>query len=74
MVTTDDITDTTRTGRTAPEPVADSPSAEAAAERSVADILRPMIDALTPVLFMHDFDTDRIFFDKFTPTSGSSAH
>ncbi len=34
----------------------------------------PMIDALTPVLFMHDFDTDRIFFDKFTPTSGSSAH
>lgn len=34
----------------------------------------PMIDALTPVLFMHDFDTDRIFFDKFTPTSGSSGH
>ncbi|MEM9634372.1 MAG: 2Fe-2S iron-sulfur cluster binding domain-containing protein [Pseudomonadota bacterium] len=34
----------------------------------------PMIDALTPVLFMHDFDTDRIFFDKFTPTTGSSAH
>lgn len=33
----------------------------------------PMIDALTPVLFMHDFDTDRIFYDKFTPTSGSSA-
>ena len=32
----------------------------------------PMIDALTPVLFMHDFDTDRIFYDKFTPTSGSS--
>ena len=34
----------------------------------------PMIDALTPVLFMHDFDTDRIFYDKFTPTSGSSTH
>ncbi|MCR9087684.1 MAG: 2Fe-2S iron-sulfur cluster binding domain-containing protein [Rhodobacteraceae bacterium] len=34
----------------------------------------PMIDALTPVLFMHDFDTDRIFFDRFTPTSGSSGH
>ena len=34
----------------------------------------PMIDALTPVLFMHDFDTDRVFFDKFTPTSGSAVH
>ncbi len=34
----------------------------------------PMIDALTPVLFMNDFDSDRIFYDKFTPTSGSSAH
>lgn len=34
----------------------------------------PMIDALTPVLFMNDFDADRIFYDKFTPTSGSSAH
>ncbi|MBN9887812.1 2Fe-2S iron-sulfur cluster-binding protein [Salipiger abyssi] len=34
----------------------------------------PMIDALTPVLFMHDFDTDRIFYDRFTPTSGSSGH
>ncbi|POF30858.1 NADH:ubiquinone reductase (Na(+)-transporting) subunit F [Roseibium marinum] len=34
----------------------------------------PMIEALTPVLFMHDFDAERIFFDKFTPTSGSSAH
>ena len=22
----------------------------------------------------HDFDTDRIFYDKFTPTSGSSGH
>lgn len=34
----------------------------------------PMIDALTPVLFMQDFDTDRIFYDKFTTTSGSSTH
>lgn len=34
----------------------------------------PMIDALTPVLFMHDFDTDRVFYDKFTPTSGLSTH
>ncbi len=34
----------------------------------------PMIDALTPVLFMNDFDSDRIFYDNFTPTSGSSAH
>jgi propane monooxygenase reductase subunit len=34
----------------------------------------PMIDALTPVLFMHDFELERIFYDKFTPTSGSSAH
>lgn len=34
----------------------------------------PMIDALQPVLFMLDFDTDRIFFDRFTTTSGSSGH
>lgn len=33
----------------------------------------PMIDALTPVLFMNDFETERIFIDKFTPTSGSSS-
>ena len=33
----------------------------------------PMIDALTPVLFMHDFELERIFYDKFTPSSGSSA-
>ena len=33
----------------------------------------PMIDALTPVLFMLDFDTDRIFYDKFTTTSGAAA-
>ncbi len=29
----------------------------------------PMIDALQPVLFMQDFDTDRTFFDKFTPST-----
>ena len=29
----------------------------------------PMIDALVPVLFMNDFDTDRTFFDKFTPSN-----
>jgi len=33
----------------------------------------PMIDALNPVLFMNDFELERIFFDKFTPSSGSSA-
>ena len=30
----------------------------------------PMIDALSPVLFMQDFDPDRIYFDKFTPSTG----
>ena len=25
-----------------------------------------MIDALQPVLFMNDFEPERIFFDKFT--------
>ncbi len=34
----------------------------------------PMIDALSPVLFMQDFDPERIFFDRFTPSTGSSAH
>ncbi len=29
----------------------------------------PMIDALTPVLFMADIDPDRTFFDKFTPST-----
>ncbi len=29
----------------------------------------PMIDALQPVLFMQDFDTERTFFDKFTPST-----
>ena len=26
----------------------------------------PMVDALMPVLFMHDFDGDRTFVDRFT--------
>ncbi|QCP85511.1 2Fe-2S iron-sulfur cluster binding domain-containing protein [Cereibacter sphaeroides] len=34
----------------------------------------PMIDALQPVLFMLDFDSERIFFDRFTTTSGASGH
>jgi propane monooxygenase reductase component len=29
----------------------------------------PMIEALTPVLQMNDVDSDRIFFDKFTPAN-----
>ena len=29
----------------------------------------PMIDALSPVLFMLDFDTERTFYDKFTPST-----
>lgn len=33
----------------------------------------PMIDALNPVLFMNGFEIERIFFDKFTPSSDSSA-
>lgn len=33
----------------------------------------PMIDALTPTLFMLDFDAERVFYDKFTPTSGAAA-
>ena len=32
----------------------------------------PMIDALMPVLFMNDFDTDRTFFDRFTPSNEAS--
>ena len=34
----------------------------------------PMIDALAPALFMLDYDSERIFYDKFTMTSGSSGH
>ncbi|AYG58322.1 NADH:ubiquinone reductase (Na(+)-transporting) subunit F [Rhizobium jaguaris] len=30
----------------------------------------PMIDALQPVLFMNGFESERIFFDKFTTSSG----
>ena len=29
----------------------------------------PMIEALTPVLQMNDVDSERTFFDKFTPAS-----
>ena len=29
----------------------------------------PMIEALTPVLQMNDVESDRIFFDKFTPAN-----
>ena len=29
----------------------------------------PMIDALSPVLFMADIDPDRTYFDKFTPST-----
>jgi propane monooxygenase reductase subunit len=32
----------------------------------------PMIDALQPVLFMNGFETERIFFDKFTTSSGGT--
>ncbi len=31
----------------------------------------PMIDALTPILFMQDFDPDRTFVDKFTPATST---
>ena len=33
----------------------------------------PMIDALEPVLFMNGFELERIFFDKFTTSSGGTA-
>lgn len=32
----------------------------------------PMIDALQPVLFMNGFETERVFFDKFTTSSGGA--
>ncbi|SCB40176.1 NADH:ubiquinone reductase (Na(+)-transporting) subunit F [Rhizobium hainanense] len=32
----------------------------------------PMIDALQPVLFMNGFESERIFFDKFTTSSGAT--
>jgi propane monooxygenase reductase subunit len=31
-----------------------------------------MIDALQPVLFMNGFETERIFFDKFTTSAGAT--
>lgn len=34
----------------------------------------PMIDALTPTLFMLDYEGERVFYDKFTTTSGTSGH
>ncbi len=35
----------------------------------------PMIDALQPVLFMNGFESERVFFDRFTTsTSASSGH
>lgn len=30
----------------------------------------PMIDALSPILFMQDFEPERTFYDKFTPAAG----
>lgn len=32
----------------------------------------PMIDALQPVLFMNGFDTERVFFDRFTTTTSET--
>ena len=32
----------------------------------------PMIDALVPVLFMNDFETERTFFDRFTPSNDAA--
>jgi propane monooxygenase reductase subunit len=32
----------------------------------------PMIDVLQPVLFMNGFETERIFFDRFTTSSGGA--
>lgn len=33
----------------------------------------PMIDALQPILFMNGFESERIFFDKFTTSSGAAS-
>ena len=33
----------------------------------------PMIDALQPVLFMNGFKSERVFFDRFTTSSGASS-
>ena len=32
----------------------------------------PMIDALQPVLFMNGFESERVFFDKFTTSTGAT--
>ena len=32
----------------------------------------PMIDALQPVLFMNGFESERVFFDRFTTSSGAA--
>ena len=34
----------------------------------------PMIDALTPALFMLDYEGERVFYDKFTTTTGEPGH
>ena len=34
----------------------------------------PMIDALTPALFMLDYEGERVFYDKFTTTTGEVGH
>jgi propane monooxygenase reductase subunit len=31
----------------------------------------PMIDALQPILFMNGFESERVFFDRFTTSSGA---
>lgn len=33
----------------------------------------PMIDALQPVLFMNGFESERVFFDRFTTSSGATS-
>lgn len=33
----------------------------------------PMIDALQPVLFMNGFESEHVFFDKFTTSSGATS-
>ena len=32
----------------------------------------PMIDALQPVLFMNGFESERVFFDRFTTSTGAA--
>jgi len=33
----------------------------------------PMIDALQPVLFMNGFESERVFFDRFTTSTGAGS-